>query len=287
MKIPDYEGHLIEAEIDVESIAGGCNITLHACGGAGAKKTNPGYDKALVGILNAIKRAKRRVAKAYVSSGPAMELEYEKDRLLPSLPPDNTIPNHMPPAVLASRLKSEMAGIARAPNATGGGNRQKRITISVKGTVSFDFIEAESLENVINPNEDGRKRIARQIAVRRGQPKFRKELIAYFGECVITGCKDIAALEAAHIIPYNGDETNAIYNGLLLRSDIHTLFDLSLVKINPSSMAVEWAPTIKSGTYNEMTGPIAFKTDKYLAPRIISLEHKYSERPSEEVISGR
>ena len=39
-------------------------------------------------------------------------------------------------------------------------------------------------------------------------------------------------LEAAHIIPYKGSSTNHIQNGILLRADIHTLFDLDLLRID-------------------------------------------------------
>lgn len=39
-------------------------------------------------------------------------------------------------------------------------------------------------------------------------------------------------VEAAHIRPYFGAETNVVQNGLLLRADIHTLFDLGLISIS-------------------------------------------------------
>src|ERR1700722_13744752 len=40
-------------------------------------------------------------------------------------------------------------------------------------------------------------------------------------------------LEAAHITPYMGASTNSLLNGLLLRADIHTLFNLGLISIDP------------------------------------------------------
>ncbi len=43
-----------------------------------------------------------------------------------------------------------------------------------------------------------------------------------------------AALEAAHIIPYRGPQTNHPTNGLLLRADMHDLFDLGLVAVDES-----------------------------------------------------
>jgi putative restriction endonuclease len=41
-----------------------------------------------------------------------------------------------------------------------------------------------------------------------------------------------AVLEAAHIIPYRGPQTNHVANGLLLRADLHTLFDLGMITVD-------------------------------------------------------
>ena len=44
----------------------------------------------------------------------------------------------------------------------------------------------------------------------------------------MTGCDAVPALDGAHLHAYRGPECNAVTNGLLLRADIHTLFDLRL-----------------------------------------------------------
>jgi len=38
-------------------------------------------------------------------------------------------------------------------------------------------------------------------------------------------------LEAAHILPYLNEKRNHVSNGLLLRADVHTLFDLGLIAV--------------------------------------------------------
>ncbi len=48
----------------------------------------------------------------------------------------------------------------------------------------------------------------------------------YERRCAITQEKALPALEAAHIRPVAQDGMHCIGNGLLLRSDIHRLFDL-------------------------------------------------------------
>jgi hypothetical protein len=72
--------------------------------------------------------------------------------------------------------------------------------------------------------------------------------------------------EAAHISPYLGDETNHPQNGLLLRSDIHSLFDLGLIAIDPTTMKVAIAEHLKKGSYAELSGiRIATPSDPTLA----------------------
>ena len=91
-------------------------------------------------------------------------------------------------------------------------------------------------DRIFDPKDvqDARQRLNRTIAQRRGQKRFRDSLIdAYEGRCAITGCSILAVLEAAHIFPYMGPETNASENGLLLRADIHTLFDSKLLAVDP------------------------------------------------------
>lgn len=98
-----------------------------------------------------------------------------------------------------------------------------------------------------NPTES-RERILRSIIVRRGQPQFRRKLIERYGVCLISGCNVIDALEAAHIQPYAKSGTNNLSNGLLLRGDIHTLFDLYLITIN-SSFVISISPDIYNSPY--------------------------------------
>ena len=103
--------------------------------------------------------------------------------------------------------------------------------------------------------KDERQKKLREVVERRGQPDFRNRLIAaYSGRCAVTGCDAVAALEAAHIFPYTGPQSNHVTNGLLLRADIHTLFDLDLIGIDPKSMAICVAQAMKATVYSELEG---------------------------------
>ena len=74
----------------------------------------------------------------------------------------------------------------------------------------------------------------RLVAPRLGQQAFKAVVLtAYQRRCAITGAKIQPTLQAAHIRPVFCDGQNRVDNGLLLRSDIHTLFDLGYIGIDP------------------------------------------------------
>lgn len=112
--------------------------------------------------------------------------------------------------------------------------------------------------NAFDPEgiEDARERVIRGIKIRRGQKNFRDALLAaYGGRCAITGCSIQDVLEAAHITPYLGPETNHVTNGLLLRTDLHTLLDCDLLGIDPATQKVLLAPSLRtSSDYGHLHG---------------------------------
>lgn len=69
---------------------------------------------------------------------------------------------------------------------------------------------------------------------RLGQGSFRLRVEdAYQRQCAITGSRIRPALQAAHIRPYAKGGEHLLSNGLLLRSDMHTLFDRGYLSIAP------------------------------------------------------
>jgi len=72
------------------------------------------------------------------------------------------------------------------------------------------------------------------VRQRLGQGSFRVLITdTYERHCAVTGEKALPALEAAHIQPVTQEGKHRIDNGLLLRSDIHRLFDSGYVTITP------------------------------------------------------
>jgi len=72
----------------------------------------------------------------------------------------------------------------------------------------------------------------KSINNRIGQQGFRQDILILFGRrCAITGTEAQEVLEAAHIIPYSKSQNNDSTNGLCLRADIHSLYDLGIISI--------------------------------------------------------
>lgn len=72
------------------------------------------------------------------------------------------------------------------------------------------------------------------VAPRLGQGTFRIAVTDAYGRaCAVTGEHSLPALEAAHIRPYADDGPHEISNGLLLRSDLHRLFDKGYLTVTP------------------------------------------------------
>lgn len=72
------------------------------------------------------------------------------------------------------------------------------------------------------------------VRPRLGQGTFRVAVTqAYHGACAVSGEHSLPVLEAAHIKPYTADGPHDVPNGLLLRADIHRLFDAGYVTVTP------------------------------------------------------
>ncbi|MGK7891828.1 MAG: HNH endonuclease [Leptolyngbyaceae cyanobacterium] len=111
----------------------------------------------------------------------------------------------------------------------------------------------EQLEPETSKNaKEERRRILAYIARRRGQAQFRKDLRKAYGDkCAISDCDAESALEAAHIRSYANQGKNKITNGILLRADLHTLFDLHQLVICPDTLRVFLRPDLRQTQYQE------------------------------------
>lgn len=146
-----------------------------------------------------------------------------------------------------------------------------------------DYLLQGDLENLDFSIEELMKdeRTAKEVRqkVREGQRQFRLNLMkAYEGTCAVTGFKTDCVLQAAHILDYRGGHSNLVTNGVLLRSDIHTLFDRSLLAINPETMRIHVARTVPDQIYRDFSGrPLRLPETKRLRPNLDFLRVKYEK----------
>ncbi len=70
---------------------------------------------------------------------------------------------------------------------------------------------------------------------RLGQGSFRVLVTdAYDRRCALTNERTLPALDAAHIKPYSAEGAHRVDNGLLMRRDLHALFDRGYLTVTPS-----------------------------------------------------
>ena len=185
---------------------------------------------------------------------------YEKTTALSKFYPSGKIPDE---AVLQSDLVAlcsqlgafyfaqEASHSAIEASISGPTDGSPDSTYPIAGMDQHGFAEPDHLINT----EDARRRIEAQIVVRQGGAAFRKEALTRFGRrCAISGWCVEAVLEAAHIVPHLGSHTDRADNALLLRSDIHTLFDLQLLRIDPENLRIQLAFELRTGPYADFAG---------------------------------
>lgn len=128
-------------------------------------------------------------------------------------------------------------------------------------------------------DEDARDRVTASIVRRRGQPAFRAALLeAYGGKCAVSSCDVEAVLEGAHIKPYLGPYTNVVVNGVLLRADLHTLFDLGLLAIHPDDLTISIAPPLRTSAYGRLHGSsLRVPANRRHRPDITALRQRFND----------
>lgn len=116
------------------------------------------------------------------------------------------------------------------------------------------------LKEVYTPTDENKKLTKMMLCViREGREKFRNEILNnYDNKCCISECNISAVLEAAHVTPYNGRDSNNIQNGICLRADIHKLWDKHFIAINPETNRVEIAKVLKDTEYKNLEGKKVF-----------------------------
>lgn len=118
----------------------------------------------------------------------------------------------------------------------------------------------------------------REVRPRLGQGGF-KALVhgAYRDQCSITGHKIRPTLQAAHILPVGKGGEHRLDNGLLLRSDVHTMFDRGYLGVDP-----EFKLRVSRRVRDEFGNGDEFYERE---GSMIALPEKFNERPNSEFLT--
>ncbi len=106
-------------------------------------------------------------------------------------------------------------GEAQWKDDTNGNDWNGEVIVSVLGGQKLDVPKRAKKSVLVTP--------------RPKQAEFRDALFQLDKQCVLTGEKCREALEAAHLVPVAQNGHEQIENGILLRADVHLLFDAGLV----------------------------------------------------------
>lgn len=140
-------------------------------------------------------------------------------------------------------------------------------------------LEERELKREIERNSEAIDREFRQQLVeqRPEQDKFRKGLIGRHGaKCCVTNCSVPQVLEAAHIIPFRKGTCGRDLpsNGLLLRRDIHRLFDSLLISIDPTTSTVWVSRNLRDGDYKDLHN---LEIEVFASPSALSEHHSQAK----------
>lgn len=122
----------------------------------------------------------------------------------------------------------------------------REVTARLNGAVAQLSRRASIGPATVAAMEGARFGTPQLVTPRLGQGSFRL-LIAdsYQRRCTMTGERTFPALEAAHIHRYSRGGDHSLSNGLLLRSDLHKLFDLGYLSIEPNTLKIKVSSKIR------------------------------------------
>jgi predicted restriction endonuclease len=125
--------------------------------------------------------------------------------------------------------------------------------------------------------DDELEKMWRLVNQRMHQSRFKKNIsYLYNGRCAISGSSVPEVLDAAHISGHKVSGNNKNKNGILMRTDLHRLFDRNLLLIHPDRLTVHLHPGIKDKTYTTFEGQPISKPKNDNLPAKEFLQEKWN-----------
>ena len=148
------------------------------------------------------------------------------------------------------------------------GNLERFARLRLLGQNTLDFTRLGSDQAAAHAEQ------LSDIDDRRGDAGLRDVLLrAYDNRCAITSNSAECNLEVAYLIPNRGPLTQSPANSILLRADLHNLFDLGKLAIDTDSMTVRISPDLFSSSYRILNGrPVRLPDNPELRPDVFALD---------------
>lgn len=242
MYLLDENNAPVDAELSLDLVDFEICVVVESSGGAnpkrGVKRRNPEYNKLLNILFSRLAGEGIRITRVVLDSEKVADLPVS-ERVAKLDGPYPVSLEGVDVNEFRKMLGRKIAAMHRDPNATQGGNAQKRIRICLEKPVTPEQLMAgpgkATLVDQVPDYLPGLGETEREYlrAARRGQGDFRKALLKLYGEaCPITEISNPDLLIASHIKPWcacTNSERLDPHNGILLSALIDRLFDQGLI----------------------------------------------------------
>lgn len=250
MYIFDDNEQMVDAECSVDQFEGLPCIVVESSGGAsptrGIKRRNPDYNELLGLLLSRLAEADTRITRVILDTRRVSGIPLEERVVRVDWPyPIDLRTTDL--TQLRRAVQHEVSQMHRDPNATRGGNAQKRIRICLDRPVDPDRLISMAAANqdpdaeISGPGITETERSYLRNA-RIGQGQFRQDLVRRYGRrCPLTGIEEDLLLIASHIKPWkvctNAERLDPS-NGILLSALVDRLFDKGLISFSADGVAL-------------------------------------------------
>jgi putative restriction endonuclease len=143
------------------------------------------------------------------------------------------------------------------------------------------LVRASDLPFDLDEPVDERRCVLAMQVVRDGANLFRESVGAAWGNrCAISKISVPQVLDAAHIYPYKGPATDNLRNAILLRNDLHTLFDAFMLSLEyiGDVLTVRISRKLGNTPYTKLEGKtIRLPVDPFHQPADKVVRHHFSK----------
>lgn len=132
--------------------------------------------------------------------------------------------------------------VAQIAGGTDRKNNDLNVNQAAAPLLRYGGVEVRRGERSTTPAQEESRKVSYYRALARPeQARFRTTLFDAYSKCAISGVSIRRAVEAAHVLEFARKGLNTLANGILLRCDLHSLFDAAEMVIDPNTMTAHFS----------------------------------------------